>query len=195
MAQFILESGYAKTELAQKSNNCFGMKCCVSGNTWPGSVWDGESKCKILTDEYNADGSKFTIPEYFRSYPCIEDSIADHSAYLLGAMNDDSLRYDGLKGCTDYRKAAQIIKGGGYATAPDYVDALCNIIEIWGLTKWGLPQEQPASEPVEPSPEPAIPDPDPDVVILKRGDWNAIRAAVSILHQAVKKFEGGDSNG
>ena len=33
-AQFILESGYGRTELAQKANNCFGMKCVLSGNTW-----------------------------------------------------------------------------------------------------------------------------------------------------------------
>ena len=186
MAQFILESGYARTELAQKFNNCFGMKCCISGNTWPGSVWDGESKCKILTDEYNADGSKFTIPEYFRSYPCIEDSIADHSAYLLGAMNGDSLRYAGLADCTEYRRAAQIIVDGGYATAPGYAEALCQIIQMWGLTKWDCePEEQTAQNP-------AAQEQEPDMVRITRGDWNAIRAAVSILYQAVKKYDGGD---
>ena len=49
--------------------------------------------------------------------------IADHSAYLLGAKNGSKLRYDGLKGCTDYKKAAQIIKDGGYATSLTYPDA------------------------------------------------------------------------
>ena len=43
-AQFILESGYGKSELAQNANNCFGMKCSLSGNTWSGSTWDGSSK-------------------------------------------------------------------------------------------------------------------------------------------------------
>ena len=32
-AQFILESGYGKTELAQKANNCFGMKTFLSNRT------------------------------------------------------------------------------------------------------------------------------------------------------------------
>ena len=32
MAQFIQESGYGKTELAQNANNCFGMKCTLSGS-------------------------------------------------------------------------------------------------------------------------------------------------------------------
>ena len=42
LAQFILESGYGKSELAQEANNCFGMKKSLSGNTWAGSVWDGK---------------------------------------------------------------------------------------------------------------------------------------------------------
>lgn len=33
LAQFILESGYGKSELAQNANNCFGMKKSLSGNT------------------------------------------------------------------------------------------------------------------------------------------------------------------
>ena len=36
LAQFILESGYGKSELAQNANNCFGMKKSLSGNTWSG---------------------------------------------------------------------------------------------------------------------------------------------------------------
>ena len=42
-AQAILESGYGSTELARNANNFFGMKCSLSGNTWPGSTWDGEA--------------------------------------------------------------------------------------------------------------------------------------------------------
>ena len=43
LAQFILESSYGKSELAQNANNCFGMKKSLSGNTWSGSVWNGKS--------------------------------------------------------------------------------------------------------------------------------------------------------
>ena len=68
----------------------------------------------------------------------MEDSIADHSAYLLGAIDGEKLRYEGLKGCMDYRKAAQIVKDGGYATSPDYVEKLCSIIERWGLVKYDV---------------------------------------------------------
>ncbi len=138
LAQFILESGYGKSELAQNANNPFGMKCSLSGNTWSGSSWDGKSKYAKKTQEQNKDGSYDTITADFRKYPCIEDSIADHSAYLLGAMNGKKLRYDGLKGCTDYKKAVQIIKDGGYATSLTYVEKLCSIIEKWNLTQYDM---------------------------------------------------------
>lgn len=77
-----------------------------------------------------------TITADFRKYACVEDSIADHAAYLLGAMNGSRKRYEGLAGCTDYKKAAQIIKDGGYATSHTYVQDLCNIIERWNLTQY-----------------------------------------------------------
>lgn len=136
LAQFILESGYGKSELAQNANNVFGMKKSLSGNTWSGSVWDGKSVYTKKTQEDDGTGKLYTITADFRKYPCIEDSIADHSAYLLGAKNGSRLRYEGLKGCTDYKKAVQIIKDGGYATSTTYVTNLCNIIERWNLTQY-----------------------------------------------------------
>ena len=50
-AQFILECGYGKSELAQNANNCFGMKKSLSGNTWSGSTWDGKSVYTKKTKE------------------------------------------------------------------------------------------------------------------------------------------------
>lgn len=141
MAQFILESGYGKSELALGANNCFGMKKSLSGNTWSGSVWDGVSIYKKKTQEQKADGSYVTVTAEFRKYANVEDSIADHSAYLLGAKNGEKLRYDGLKGCSDYKKAVQIIKDGGYATSLTYVEKLCSIIERWKLTQYDLKGE------------------------------------------------------
>lgn len=136
MAQFILESGYGKSELAQNANNCFGMKASLSGNTWSGSAWDGNSVYTMKTGEQNTDGSYVSITADFRKYSSIEDSINDHSAYLLGAMNGSQKRYEGLAGCTDYKKAVQIIKDGGYATSLDYVQRLFRIIEQWNLPQY-----------------------------------------------------------
>lgn len=135
-AQMILESGYVKTELATKANNCFGMKTSLSGNTWANSTWDGVSKVNIRTAEEYTVGNITYINADFRKYPCIEDSIADHSAYLLGAMNGNKLRYDGLKGLTDYKQAITLIKKGGYATDSGYISKICSIIERFGLDKY-----------------------------------------------------------
>lgn len=151
MAQFLLESAYGKSELAQNANNCFGMKKSLSGNSWAGSKWDGSSVYSKQTKEQHADGTYTTITADFRKYGCVEDSIADHSAYLIGAKNGTTLRYAGLKGETDYRKAAQIIKDGGYATSLTYVDKLCNVIEKWNLTKFDVPTPaQPTVKPTQP---------------------------------------------
>lgn len=141
MAQFILESGYGKSELALGANNCFRMKKSLSGNTWSGSVWDSVSIYKKKTQEQKADGSYVTVTAEFRKYPNVGDSIADHSAYLLGTKNGEKLRYDGLKGCSDYKKAVQIIKDGGYATSLTYVEKLCSIIEKWKLTQYDVTGE------------------------------------------------------
>lgn len=146
-AQWILESGYGSTELAKKANNFFGMKEVLSGNTWAGSTWDGKSTVTINTKEcYN--GTWTTISAKFRKYPSVKESLADHSAYLLGALNGSNPRYQGLKGCKDYKKAAKIIKSGGYATDLNYVDKLVDIIGRWGLTKYNYSGE------VDPSPAP-----------------------------------------
>ena len=140
-AQFILECGYGKSELAQNANNCFGMKKSLSGNTWSGSTWDGKSIYTKTTKEEYTPGVLTEITADFRKYPKVEDSIADHSAYLLGAMNGSKKRYEGLAGCTDYKKAAQLIKDGGYATSSTYVEKLCSIIERWNLTQYDVKAE------------------------------------------------------
>ena len=139
LAQFILESWYGRSELALMSNNCFGMKDELSGNTWKGSTWDGTSVYVKETQEEDENGRHYTYRAAFRKYECIEDSIADHSAYLLGAKNEyGKKRYAGLKGCRDYKKAITIIKAGGYATDSEYVSSICNIIERWNLTRFDV---------------------------------------------------------
>ena len=82
------------------------------------------------------DGKVITITADFRKYACIEDSIEDHSAYLLNAKNGNAYRYAGLKNATDYKTAAHIIKDGGYATSSTYVQKLCDIIEKYNLTRF-----------------------------------------------------------
>ena len=131
LAQAILESGWGRSELAVNANNLFGMKKSLSG------TWDGKSVYSKETKEVYASGPA-TVQADFRAYKSWQDSVSDHSAYLLGARKGSALRYEGLKGCADHRKAAQIIKDGGYATSPTYVDKLCSIIGEWKLTQYDV---------------------------------------------------------
>lgn len=135
-AQMLLESGYVKSELALNANNCFGMKTSLSGNGWPGSAWDGVSKYTKKTQEQNPDGTAHTVTADFRRYSCIEDSVKDHSAYLLGAKNGSVLRYAGIAQCKDYREQLTLIKTGGYATDVQYVEKLCSVIEQHKLDRY-----------------------------------------------------------
>lgn len=136
-AQMILESGYCGTDLARKANNCFGMKCTLSNNQWRGSTWDGASKYTKKTVEMTPKGGAYYVTADFRKYPCIEDSIRDHAAYLIGAKKDaNTKRYYGLTSAENYREAIHIIKAGGYATDVNYESKICSIIQRYGLDKY-----------------------------------------------------------
>lgn len=64
LAQAINESGWGKSGLTQSSNNMFGMKTSLSGNSWSGSAWDGKSYAEVkTTEEYN--GKKVIITAKF----------------------------------------------------------------------------------------------------------------------------------
>ena len=92
---------------------------------------------EISQEQYDALQREIVETEQdFRKYACVEQSIADHSAYLLGAMNGKKKRYEGRAGEKDYLKAVQIIKNGGYATDSLYVQKICVIIEKYGLTRF-----------------------------------------------------------
>lgn len=135
-AQMILESNYCRSKLSTDANNCFGLKASLSGNNWPNSPWDGISICTMNTKEQDENGKEYTVTAAFRKYRSVEDSVADHSAYLLGAKKGSTLRYSGLTAAKNYRDAATIIKNGGYATDTQYVSKLCNLIVKYGLDKY-----------------------------------------------------------
>lgn len=136
IAQAILESGYGNTVLAINANNFFGMKCILSGNTWAGSTWDGVSKYTKVTKEDDGNGNLYDVTADFRAYPSAAESVGDHSAYLLGAMNGSEKRYAGLCGETDPEKAITIIKNGGYATDTTYIEKIMRIINENNLTQY-----------------------------------------------------------
>lgn len=135
IAQFCLESGYGKTDLAEFANNLHGMKESLSGNTWTGSVWDGVSIYGKESPEVYNGVTKMVYSE-FRKYPNCEASIADRAAYFLNAMNGSVKRYPGIAGNKDYKSVINIIAAGKYATDPNYVSKLVNLVERWELFKY-----------------------------------------------------------
>ena len=150
VAQACLESAYGQSELSLKANNLFGMKSSLSGNTWA-SEWDGKIYAKRTAEEYTEGEITYILAD-FRAYDNPAKSIKDHSDYLCGAMNGSKLRYEGLKGETDYKKAIQIIKDGGYATDSKYVDKIISLIEKYNLARFD--ESEVKDEPVvNPTPE------------------------------------------
>lgn len=137
LAQAINESGWGKTTLAQKGNNIFGMKIRLSENTWAGSVWDGKSTVTIkTTEEYK--GKKVSVYADFRKYPNVNMSIADHSAYLVGAKNGSKKRYAGITGTKSYATQLSILQKGGYCTWSSYVSELTSLIKKYNLTAYDV---------------------------------------------------------
>jgi hypothetical protein len=133
-AQAILESASGTSVLAIYAGNLFGMKATLSGNNWP-SAWGGATYKKQTLEYMN--NSFVSVYADFRKYESWAQSVADHSAYLTGSQKSKGvLRYAGLAGEKDYKKAASIIKAGGYATDPGYVAKLCSLIERYNLTRF-----------------------------------------------------------
>ena len=126
-----------------KGSGYITSQCCGSTEIELGTVYAAEMGISLFSDidRYTLEDAKVELFYHLQvagdSYERIpiEKSIADHSAYLLGAKNGSKLRYEGLKGCTVYKRAVQIIKDGGYATSLTYVEKLCSIIEKWNLTQ------------------------------------------------------------
>ena len=119
LAQGLLESGAGKSELAQKANNHFGIKC---------HSWDGK---RI----YHDDDKK---RECFRVYKSAKDSYEDHSIFLAtGSRYAFLFKYSE----TDYVAWARGLKRAGYATSPTYADKLIDIIERYNLDQYDRIQQ------------------------------------------------------
>ncbi len=117
LAQGIHETLAGTSDLVQRSNNHFGIKCK--------STWTGES----VSHDDDLKG------ECFRKYPTAEDSYRDHSDFLRSGQ-----RYAFLFALdpTDYNGWAWGLKKAGYATSPKYAQALIRLIEDYHLQDYTL---------------------------------------------------------
>jgi hypothetical protein len=114
LAQGLLESNAGRSTLATQANNHFGIKV---GSSWTGPY--------VLRDDDARN-------EKFRKYKSARESYVDHSKFLQGK------RYQGLYklGKTDYKGWARGLKAAGYATNPNYADALIRTIEMYNLNQF-----------------------------------------------------------
>lgn len=117
LAQGILESKFGESELSQKSNNHFGIKCKLD--------WAGE---KVYQDDD-------TKQECFRKYTTPQESYKDHSDFLRSREHYAWLfKLDP----TDYAAWAKGLKKSGYATEGDYPERLIELIERFNLNQYTL---------------------------------------------------------
>ncbi|HOI27188.1 MAG TPA: glucosaminidase domain-containing protein [Paludibacteraceae bacterium] len=108
LAQGILESGSGRSDLSEKANNHFGIKCT--------SDYTGD---KFFKDDNIKN-------DCFRVYEHADGSYRDHSLFLTTRAHYASLfKLD----ITDYKGWAKGLKKAGYATNPKYPDLLIAVIE------------------------------------------------------------------
>ena len=124
LGQAWLESNCGKYT-PPNSNNLFGIKCS--------SAWEGE--CSYTSTGEEVNGGHITITAGFRVYPSVEESINDHSKFLI---ENERYANAGFFDSTDYKKQAWALQKAGYATASDYASTLIYIIEANDFDKWDV---------------------------------------------------------
>ena len=158
IAQAILESGWGKSELAQKANNMFGIKTT--------SNWNGKSYF-IKTSEY-VDGKYIEIIADFRLYETTKDCVNDRCIKLTTME-----RYKKLVNNTDYISCCNLLQSCEWATSPTYAEKLINLINKYGLTKFDI------------IPDVKIPE-TPDVEIPETPDVEIIETNKDIIKKIIK---------
>lgn len=113
MAQGILESGAGTSSLTHASNNHF---CIKAGSSWTGATY------KAKDDEPGLST--------FRSYASAEDSWQDYAKLISTSSYYASLFSINVY---DYRGWAFGLKKCGYASTPNYAQALIGLIDAYQL--------------------------------------------------------------
>lgn len=119
LAQAILESDWGRSDLAEESNNLYGIK-------------GGSGDPDYLTQEFNGENF-ITVEEPFRAYQNFEESMEDHALLLVNGTTYDSEIYHGVLYASNYKEAAAALQNAGYATDPNYAAKLINLIEEYSL--------------------------------------------------------------
>jgi len=117
MAQMIIESGWGKDLTVRKGNNFFGIK--------KGYNWKGET----MTLNTPKDGKPVSV---FRKYKNAEESIKDHSNFLI-----KNKRYTtaGVFNAKTPEEQIKAIAKGGYAESKNYANTIIKLINDNNLKK------------------------------------------------------------
>ena len=118
IAQACLETGYGKSEIMMKANAIFGIKAFES--------WKGKTYSARTREVY--DNNPVYINDTFRAYNSLQESISDY--FDLITKNQ---RYRRAMTTETPLSCIEEIKNGGYATDPQYVKLVMNIIEKYNL--------------------------------------------------------------
>ncbi|MDA9773595.1 glucosaminidase domain-containing protein [Saprospiraceae bacterium] len=124
LAQGILESSSGNSNLAENSNNHFGIKCK--------SYWTGLT---YYHKDDDLDDKGKLMDSCFRAYGSVIDSYVDHSNFLMYTAHYSVLfQYDR----TDYVSWAHGLKSCGYATDKRYSQKLIDKINDYDLHSFDL---------------------------------------------------------
>lgn len=110
MAQMIIESSWGSSDTVKYANNMFGIK--------KGSGWNG----KVITFNTPNDANKKSV---FRKYDSPEDSIKDHTSFLL---SNPRYKKNGVFSATSPEAQANALERAGYAEGLNYGDKLITLI-------------------------------------------------------------------
>lgn len=124
LVQAIHESNWGLSTLALKAYNLFGIK-------WYDNC--GFIKYEKITNEF-INGKIIKINANFIKYNSWDQSIINHGLYLKTRKINNVLIYkEVLKNKDNYVMAIKEVKKAGYATDPEYIDKLIDLILYYKL--------------------------------------------------------------
>ena len=151
IAQACCESAYGTSPKMVRANAVYGIKVGKSKYHF-GTAWKDKAYSTATKECY--DGKTYTnIVDMFRAYDSVEDATEDYMDMLCHCS-----RYKKALNSASPRDSIYGIKNGGYATAPDYVTTIMNIIRKYELERYD-PGNKDAHNPYD----------DPGNIIIKKG--------------------------
>lgn len=118
VAQAALESNWGNSQLAQESNNYFGVKNPVGK--------------EYVTKEFT-QSEWIEINASFREYDSVYDSVLDYANLLKNGTSWDKNLYQEVIKAPTYKEAAYALSKAGYATDPNYAEKIIELIEYHQL--------------------------------------------------------------